>query len=232
MATLEDAFIAWCRNNSFELDGVIYENMFDSDYEIDRTNLDEEFANQTKRYTHYSFLAAHVENRAERLKSALEVVKATLDVKVRAEFRAAEDKDPKAKKSTETMISNEVLLRREYQDAFSEYQKARELSNILKNAPQAFNQRRDMLEQLARAHATGMTEMRSMNQQQHHVSDIFAMKQRAAAAAAVYTPALALEAPVPDDIDAVRADPENVEELELPRESSPTNGRRRTPKTS
>jgi hypothetical protein len=148
MSQLRD-FLKQLVNVQVVLGGVEYPNTYGDDISIDRTDLQEEFVRHAERYAYYATLAELADDRADRLKEDLEHLAAKLDHDTRQKAVALKQADPSFK-MTETMVENEVKMHAAYRQAQTEYQEARHLAKLLKNAPHAFAHRRDMLIELGK----------------------------------------------------------------------------------
>jgi hypothetical protein len=166
------------------------------------------------------------EDRHQRCKEELDRLFADMDHEVRAKRDAIVAQNPKFK-MTEPMIENEIKSDKRYQAKLSEVQIARYLAKVLKNAPQAFAHRRDMLLELGKHATTTMTDPRVSSGQQQQVRKMFAAK-----AARTLPAAPAVD--VPDDLEAGLIAPEGeVVEFNPPvDEPTASTARRRAPKTA
>lgn len=122
---------------------------------IDRSALDDEVMEQPSLF--YSVGEAHAEAIAKRdfLKEAM----ATTDAELSGIHREAFIKQNI--KPTEKMVENAVLLDKDHEQAFALYIKAKEQSDKLWALKEAFAQRKDMLHELARLHASNYFESTS-----------------------------------------------------------------------
>ena len=153
------------------IDGVEYPNEYADVLGIDRTDLESEFVNHSERYAYYATLAELADDRADRLKE-------DLDHGVRSKADAVRQQDPKFK-MTETMVENEVKMSAAYKQMQTEYQEARRLAKILKNAPHAFAHRRDMLIELGKTAMSSMSDPRVQQGRQQLARNIISASRRA-----------------------------------------------------
>lgn len=173
--TIDDEALHQLLDVEIELEGVHYPNEYSSQLTIDRTALDGEFVDHARRYAYYATLADMAEDRHQRVKEELDKLYADLDHEVRAKTEAIKISNVKFK-MTETMISSEIQIDKRYQDKLKEVQKARHLAKVLKNAPQAFTHRKDMLLALGKVSFPGSEPRVSQDQQQQQVRTMFATK--------------------------------------------------------
>lgn len=144
------------------LNGVTYDNSFQSDVSIDRTNLDEEFATQAEKYAFYAFLAEEAKFIAARKKAHMDNVYAQLDHEKRTVAQNLKQQNPKFK-FTETMCENEVKTDDRYQQAHLDYLKATKLAGQLDVAKRAIAMRRDMLIQMGASARIGVAPNQVLN---------------------------------------------------------------------
>lgn len=126
------------------LNGRAYESDAANDLRIDRTILDEEFANQHTRFAYYGTLHEMAKDRAARLKVSLETLYAQLDHEKRMAANAVKASSP-GFKYTEAMCENEVKTDPRYIAKQNELLDANQLMGVLGVAREAFQQRKDML---------------------------------------------------------------------------------------
>lgn len=129
------------------LNGVEYEHTFNTDVQIDRTNLDDEFASQAEKYAFYGFLAEQAKHNAEHRKHILENVEASLDSEKRAEAERTKSM-LKSFKYTETMCHNEVISDPRYKEHQKAWMDAKLLAAQLDICAKAIAMRKDMLKEL------------------------------------------------------------------------------------
>lgn len=169
---------------NISIDGVKYDNSFNTDVSIDRTNLDEEFSTQAEKYAFYAFLAANAKSSYERHKFALEQIYAAIDHEKRTEAEAMKAANPKFK-YTEKMVESEVITDKRYTAKKNEMFDARLLADQLNAASAAIAQRKDMLVQLGLGHRTTNAPTRAMEAQQESVHTIIRENKAAKEEAAV-----------------------------------------------
>lgn len=177
MSSFRD-FLKQLVNVQVVIDGVEYPNTYGDDLAIDYTNLEQEFLTHSERYAYYATLAEMADDRADRLKEDLEHLQAKLDVQTREKAKNIQTADPKFK-MTETMIENEIKNSAPYRAAQQEYQNARTLAKLLKNAPHAFAHRRDMLIELGKTAMSSISDPRIQQGKQQMVKNIISAQRRA-----------------------------------------------------
>jgi len=120
---------------------------YNDDIQIDETSLDVEWLLQPGLMMKYARHAAQAELEHDRLKEALDVVKAELDNAIRT--------DPEAfgiGKVTEAAITGAIILHSDYKDASERYLQGKFEFTMAKNALRAFEQRKEALENLVKLH--------------------------------------------------------------------------------
>lgn len=177
MSSFRD-FLKQLVNVQVVIDGIEYPNTYGDDLAIDYTNLEQEFLTHSERYAYYATLAEMADDRADRLKEDLEHLAAKLDVQTREKAKNVQTADPKFK-MTETMIENEIKNSAQYREAQKEYQNARTLAKLLKNAPHAFAHRRDMLIELGKTAMSSISDPRIQQGKQQMVKNIISAQRRA-----------------------------------------------------
>jgi len=177
MSRIDDA-LKQLVNVKIELDGVEYPNDYAEQLAIDRTSLEDEFLEHSKRYAYYATLAELAEDRHQRAKEDLERLVADLDHEIRAKAEQIRSQNDKFK-LTETMIEKEILIDPRYQRKLSEIQNARHLAKVLKAAPMAFAHRRDMLIELGKTAMSTVSDPRVSQGKQKQVQNMFAAKSSA-----------------------------------------------------
>jgi len=143
-----------------EINGIEYNHSFSADVQIDRTDLDEEFATQAQKYAYYGLMAEEAKFQSARRKTELDNIAAHLDHRKRQNANLARMKDPKFK-FTETMCANEVKTDPEYREALHAYQEADKLAGQLDIAKRAIAMRRDMLIQMGASARLGVSPPRT-----------------------------------------------------------------------
>jgi hypothetical protein len=129
---------------SIKLNGKEYSNDAAESLRIDRTILDDEFANQHVRFAYFATLHEIAKDKVARLKVSLETLYAQLDHekrKIANEYKATQP----SFKYTETMCENEIKTDQRYQAKNAEYLDAMQLAGVLGVAREAFAQRKEML---------------------------------------------------------------------------------------
>ena len=112
-----------------------------SDLDIDKHSLDVEWMNQSKLFADWGEKLVYAEERVDKAKAKLDLVKAQVDSRIRSENAAS--------KVTETFISNAIVQSAEYQDAVAEHIEARKQHGIIEVARKAFEfQRNKALDRL------------------------------------------------------------------------------------
>lgn len=158
------------------VNGIKYDNTFDEDIKIDRTNLEEEFLTQSEKYAFYSFLAEEARYLADRRKAVVENVYAALDAEKR--LAAAQMAAQNSKyKYTESMCHNEIIGDQRYKDVLEAQHKATLLANQLNVASRAMAMRKDMLMQMGHSQRAGGAPPRVQATQTEHVKDIITRKK-------------------------------------------------------
>ncbi len=142
------------------VNGITYDNTFDQDYIIDRTNLEEEFIEQPAKYAFYAFLQEEAEYLKRNQKSILERTYAALDQEKCHLAQVAG-----LGKYTEKMCENEVITDQRYKDAQDAYNKAELLAAQLRVCRESMAQRKDMLMQMGASARTGAQSPRILAQQ-------------------------------------------------------------------
>ena len=159
------------------INGITYDHTFDEDVRIDRTNLDEEFSDQSRRYAYYSFLAEDAKHCYERKKAALDQVYATLDFEKRQQAAGLQAQLPKFK-YTEKMCENEVKSDDRYQEMLEEVHNAKKLAGQLDVASRAIAMRRDMLMQMGATARATLAPQRVLDSGRAAVKEVIAQGRR------------------------------------------------------
>ena len=154
-------------NFEVALNGKTYDNDAATALRIDRTNLDEEFANQHTRFAYYATLHEMAKDKAARLKVSLETLYAQLDHEKRMAAKAVQAADPKFK-YTESMCENEIKTDQRYQLKQQEMLDANQLAGVLGVAREAFQQRKDMLISLGANARASTPDLRIMGDRVKH----------------------------------------------------------------
>ena len=143
---------------------VMYPNTFEDDIGIDRTVLEDEFANQAGKYSYWSTLSALAKAQEAKLKWVSELVYATSDHNARMEARKLQEAGD-TRKFTEKIYETMAKTNQEYQKAQRALQKAKELSSLLVAAEHAFAQRKEMLISLGAHARIGATDVKVLGAQ-------------------------------------------------------------------
>lgn len=123
-----------------------------ADLEINSTDIDEAMRKHAGLYAHYATQAVRARAQHERWKSAFEVLEAQLDAKYRREL-APDGDDPKAKKPTEPQIRAAVVSDSAWKACSSKVIEAQQIQKLAEIGERSFEQRKDMLLQVARNQA-------------------------------------------------------------------------------
>ena len=140
------------------------ENNYEKDISIDNTALDIEWLNQASLMMKYVKIAAQTRMEMTRAKENVDIVKAQLDTKIRA--------NPElygASKVTEPVVYNTILLQEEYTKANTRYLQASFEADMASGAVRAFDQKKSALENLVRlfnsSYFAGPSVPRDLNQE-------------------------------------------------------------------
>ena len=133
-----------------EIDGVTYPISISEDLEINPTDLETEFCNQSQKYRYYGELAEAAKDEMARKKTELDRLYAVVDERVRtsnhmAIIEAKNNSRPAPQKLTEKMVENCVVTDEEYTKLQLEYYAARKQSGILKVYQDSMQHRLQML---------------------------------------------------------------------------------------
>jgi hypothetical protein len=118
---------------------------YEADIRIDEDALDVEWVEQPALFLKYSRHSAQKEKEKDEAKEQLELVKAEID----KEIRSFPDRFG-IEKITDKVVENTILLQPDYKEASDAYIQAKFEWNTAKGATDAFNQRKEALENLAR----------------------------------------------------------------------------------
>lgn len=113
---------------------------YKKDLTIDKNNLDGEWEQQPLLFAKWAELAVEAAFDRDRAKQNLDVVRATLDQKVRMTAAATNEK------ITEAAITNKIILSSEYQEAEQQVIEAIKNLGILNVARESFDHRKKALE--------------------------------------------------------------------------------------
>lgn len=153
--------------------GIKYENTFNDDIKIDRTNLDDELSTQAEKYAYYAFLAEEAENLVSLKKAELDQLYAKIDCEKRSQAISLQAQN-KGFKYTETMCENEVITDPRYVQVQSELHKSQLLAGQLKVCATAFSQRREMLVSLGMRNREMTMPTKVLNKKEEQVHAIIA----------------------------------------------------------
>ena len=127
-----------------EAEDSVIEELYDSNFPIDKHALDEEWMNQPTLYQFWSKKLGKAQTLVGQWKDHLEFKKAELDKQIRGDFKIS------GEKFTETSLLSSILTHDEYQAALGSYNDAlsdmRELSAIVAS----LDQRKTALENLVK----------------------------------------------------------------------------------
>ena len=161
---LEEGTVTRLHNYKIVISNVSWPNTFEEDIKLDRTMLEDEFADQSSKYAYWSTLAALAKDQEARLKRACELVYATSDAAAREEVRQLQA-GGSTQKFTEKIYETMAKTNQEYQKIQLEYLDARKLADLLTRAEHAFAQRKEMLISLGAHARTGATDLRVLKEQ-------------------------------------------------------------------
>jgi len=117
------------------------ERNYREDLKIDPDALDVEWVRQPELYLYYSELLAQAKHEVDKKKEELDIEKAEADSRLRNSYE---------KKPPEGQIANDVLQEEKVREAYKEYCDAKLNMDLMFAAVNAFNQRKEALENLVR----------------------------------------------------------------------------------
>lgn len=120
---------------------------YEKDIQIDSSALDCEWLEQAALMIKYTRHAAKVRMELDQSKQALDIVRAGLD----KDIRELPDQYG-ITKITDKAVEATIITLMEYQEAFQEYLDAKYEADMAQGAVQAFQQRKDALQELVRLH--------------------------------------------------------------------------------
>lgn len=161
---IEEGTVADVYNYDIIINNVKYPNTFRADSRIDRTLLEDEFANQSDKYAYWSTLAALAKDQEARLKRICELVYATSDAAAREEARQLQAAG-EARKFTEKIYETMAKTNQNYQKTQIEWLDAKRLADVLTRAEHAMAQRKEMLISLGAHARVGASDVRVMGAQ-------------------------------------------------------------------
>ena len=148
------------------IDGITYENTFQDDIRIDRTNLEQELATHAEKYHYYASLAQIASFKAASKKFELEQLYARVDCEKRIQASTS------GVKHTEKMFESEVITDPRYATAQGEYLQSTLLANQLTECAKSMAHRRDMLIQLGGITKQTLQPQRVVEQQANAVREM------------------------------------------------------------
>lgn len=130
---------------------------YQADIDIDEDNLDVEWCDHSQRMFRYCRHAAEVHKDMDLAKERLDLVKAQLDQRVRADpgsfdIAVRVTKDGAPQPPTETSVMSVVLTQTEYREATRDYLEKKYEYEVASGAVRAFEARKSALENLVRLH--------------------------------------------------------------------------------
>ena len=120
---------------------------YEEDIKIDEQALDVECLEQSAKMMKYTRHQASCEREKDRAKTALDLIEAELDRKIRIN-----PEKYKIEKITDKVVSNTILLQDAYKKANEDYLTAKYEWGVAKGSVDAFQDRKAMLESLVRLH--------------------------------------------------------------------------------
>lgn len=120
---------------------------YEKDIQIDSTALDVEWLYQAELMIKYTRHAARSRMELDQSKQALDIIRAGLDKEIREL-----PKQYGLEKVTDKAVESTIITLMEYQEAFQEYLDAKYETDMAQGAVQAFQQRKDALQELVRLH--------------------------------------------------------------------------------
>lgn len=113
---------------------------YEEDLKIDRYNLDIEWLRQPSIYMKYIEEAAKADKAVRRAREKIEIIKAELHTIIRVE------RENQNLKTTKDILDSLIIQTPEYQNAVNNHIDMIEMSKIINGAVDAFNQRKNALE--------------------------------------------------------------------------------------
>lgn len=120
---------------------------YEEDIRIDPTALDIEWLGQAEMMIKYTRHAAQARMELDQSKQALDIIRAGLDKDIREL-----PKQYGLEKVTDKAVESTIITLMEYQESFQEYLDAKYEADMAQGAVQAFQQRKDALQDLVRLH--------------------------------------------------------------------------------
>lgn len=137
-----------------------------SDVRVSDTDLDSSFRDQASLFASYAFMHYESVQQVGNKDLLLDVTKAKLDKEVRDRLSAERDADGKPVKFTEAVVLAEINRSSSFIAASKDLNEAKALEGFIRNALEAFKQRKDMLVSLGanqRQEASGELRMNAMS---------------------------------------------------------------------
>jgi hypothetical protein len=120
---------------------------YEKDVEIDENDLDIECLNQASLFAKYARNATNEERKVELLKEKLTLLKAELDLQIRTSPEKF-----KIEKITEAVVTNTIIVQKEFQELNKELLNAQFEKRNADNAVKSMDQKKSMLEALIKLH--------------------------------------------------------------------------------
>jgi len=152
-----------------QIGDVEYDNSFNDDIRIDRTNLDDELSTHAEKYWFYAYLAEEANWRVGVLVHELDQLYARTDYEVR---QRGESIKKSGGKITEKMIENEVITDQKYQAKKLDMLDAKKMAAQLKACANAMAARKDMLVQIGGIARQQMVPGRIVEDKTEHAHEI------------------------------------------------------------
>lgn len=121
-----------------------------ADLEIDNADINEAMRRHAGLFAHYATLAVRARAQRDRWQTSLEILESELDRKYRAELQPDLEADPKAKKVTEPQIAAAIKGDSRWKACNSRVIAATQILKFAEVGERSFEQRKDMLLQIAR----------------------------------------------------------------------------------
>jgi len=158
---IKEATIEQIQSYDIIINNVSYPNTFREDIRLDRTILEDEFANQPGKYAYWSTLLAYAKDQESKLKRAMGIKYAQADNAARLEASELQ-KSGDPRKFTEKMFEGMAKTNADYQRSELAYFEARLLSDLLRTAEDSMSQRKEMLISLGAHARQGASDVRVM----------------------------------------------------------------------
>jgi hypothetical protein len=120
---------------------------YEDDIRIDPSALDVEWLGQAELMIKYTRNAAQARMELDQAKQALDIIRAGLDKDIREL-----PKQYGIEKVTDKAVESTIITLTEYQEAFQEYLDTKYEADMAQGSVQAFQQRKDALQELVRLH--------------------------------------------------------------------------------